>query len=189
MPFLEYLHKMNGYIRGFLLRRKICTDGYVCSVGKTIVRNRGGRILVGNRTCLWPNVKLAAIANEKCNLPLIKIGKYSSLGDRTQIHCGESVNIGDYVLIAWDVNIIEFDYHASGGKSPVPRPILIEDEVWVCPRSIILKGVTIGKGAIVATGSVVTKDVPAFTLVAGNPARPIRTVASWRGTVAPECVK
>jgi acetyltransferase-like isoleucine patch superfamily enzyme len=53
-------------------------------------------------------------------------------------------------------------------------PIIIEDHVWISFNSIILKGVTIGKGAIIAAGSVVTKDVAPFTLVAGNPAKLIK---------------
>lgn len=56
----------------------------------------------------------------------------------------------------------------------VMGPVRIEDHAWVGFNVIILKGVTIGEGAIVAAGSVVTKDVPAFTVVAGNPARVIR---------------
>jgi acetyltransferase-like isoleucine patch superfamily enzyme len=53
------------------------------------------------------------------------------------------------------------------------RPVVIEDDVWIGFGSAVLKGVTIGRGAVVAAMSVVTKDVPAYTIVAGNPAREI----------------
>ena len=53
-------------------------------------------------------------------------------------------------------------------------PVIIEDKVWIGTRSIILKGVTVGEGAIVGAGSVVTKDVQPWTVVAGNPAQKIK---------------
>jgi galactoside O-acetyltransferase len=56
----------------------------------------------------------------------------------------------------------------------IRKPVKIEDKVWIGFNSIILKGVTVGEGAIVGAGSVVTKDVPPYTIVAGNPARIIR---------------
>ena len=56
------------------------------------------------------------------------------------------------------------------------KKIHIKKNSWICARSIILKGVTIGKGSIVAAGSVVTKDVPDFTLVSGNPAKIIKNL-------------
>jgi acetyltransferase-like isoleucine patch superfamily enzyme len=176
------LHKIIGYGRGLLLRRKISVDGLILSIGKTIVANNGGKIQIDNRTCLWPEVKFALTATPRHQSPVIKVGAFSSIGDRSQIHCGQLVSIGNYVLISWDVNIIEFDYHAPGGGIPDPKPIIIEDEVWVGAKCIITKGVTIGKGAILAAGAVVTKDVPPYTLVAGNPAKPIKSVSSWKGT-------
>ena len=56
------------------------------------------------------------------------------------------------------------------------RPVRIEDDAWLAAGSIVMRGVCIGRGAIVGAGSVVTHDVPAFTVVAGNPARVIRTL-------------
>jgi acetyltransferase-like isoleucine patch superfamily enzyme len=179
---MNRIYKIIGYARGFFLKRKITVNGIIQSIGKTIVNNNGGKIIIGNRTCIWPNVKFSLVATPADTAPMIKVGKFSSIGDMTQIHCGHLVSIGDYVLISWDVNIIEFDYHAPGGGIPKPKPIIIEDEVWVGARCIITKGVTIGKGAILAAGAVVTKDVPPYTLVAGNPASPIKTISSWKGS-------
>lgn len=183
---MNTFRKVIGYARGVLLKRKVKITGFIQSIGKTVIVNNGGEIHIGNRTCIWPDVKFALIGTLGRTSPNIKIGAFSSVGDRTQIHCGELVSIGNYVLISWDVNIIEFDYHAPGGGLAVPKPILIEDEVWVGARCIITKGVTIGKGAILAAGSVVTKNVPPYTLVAGNPARHIKTVPSWRGSSTTE---
>ena len=73
------------------------------------------------------------------------------------------------------------DYHSTGQGTEILKPVAIGNNVWIGCKAIILKGVTIGEGAVVAAGSVVTKDVAPFTLVAGNPARVIREVKGWRG--------
>ncbi|MHB8121128.1 MAG: acyltransferase [Desulfuromonadaceae bacterium] len=170
-----------AYLRGYFLYASIESNGPIKSIGKTIINNKNGKIKVGKRTCLWPEVKFSLSNCKNAAAPLLQIGEYCSIGDRTQIHCGNLVKIGNYVLISWDVNIIEYDYHSPGGGHPEPHPIIIEDEVWIGARCIITKGVTIGKGAIIGAGSVVVKDVPPFTLAAGNPARAIKQVQSWRG--------
>lgn len=170
-----------AYLRGYILKLKIRTNGPIKSIGKTIINNKHGLIFVGNRTCIWPDVKLSLIKSREDMIPTLKIGDYGSIGDRTQIHCGDKVEIGNYVLISWDVNIIEYDYHAPGGGLPKPLPIIIEDETWIGACCIITKGVTIGKGSIIGAGSVVTKNIPPYSLAAGNPARVIKKVQSWRG--------
>jgi acetyltransferase-like isoleucine patch superfamily enzyme len=123
----------------------------------------------------------------------IKIGEFSYVGVGTRIWSGESITIGKNVLISHNVGISdtsahEFDYkvraeqYKSLIKNGFPKenfgvktaPIIIEDHAWINFNAIIMRGVTIGKGAIVAAGSIVTKDVPPFTLVAGNPAKVIK---------------
>lgn len=176
------LDSILAYLRGFLLMPQVESTGPIKSIGRTIINNKSGIIRIGKRTCIWPDVKLSLNASPACGAPLVQIGEYCSIGDRTQIHCGKEVRIGNHVLISWDVNIIEYDYHAPGGGHPSPLPIIIGDEAWIGARCIIAKGVTIGKGAIIGAGSVVVKDVPPFTLAAGNPARVIKSVESWRGS-------
>ena len=63
-----------------------------------------------------------------------------------------------------------------------PAPIVVGNNVWIGSHATILKGVTIGDGAIVAAGAVVTKDVPANTIVGGVPAKPIRKIESEGGS-------
>ena len=60
------------------------------------------------------------------------------------------------------------------GQRAVTAPVVIEDHVWIGFRAIVLKGVTVGRGAVVAAGAIVTKDVPPHSLVVGQPARPVR---------------
>jgi len=170
-----------AYLRGYAIKSKICTLGPVKSFGKTIVRNRGGRVIVGSRSCLWPGVVFDLDSGLRDSEAVIEIGEKSSIGDRTEIHCANRVTIGDNVLISWDVNIIENDYHQAGGGKSLESSITIEDDVWIGAHCIILKGVTIGRGAIIGAGAVVTKSVPPYMLAAGNPARPIKEVAAWTG--------
>jgi acetyltransferase-like isoleucine patch superfamily enzyme len=124
---------------------------------------------------------------------IIRIGDRSFIGGRTTVGCAESVTIGNDVLISFDVLIMDHDGHsvnfgeratdvqdwAAGRKQwqHVPiAPVEICDRSWIGAKAIVLKGVTIGTGAIVGSGAVVTKDVPPHCVVAGNPARVIRTL-------------
>jgi len=99
-----------------------------------------------------------------------------------KIRCKERISIGKNVAISHDVTIMDSDgghtLDYDGYKSS--SPIEIADNVWIGSRAMILKGVTIGEGAVVAAGSVVTKDVPANTVVAGVPAKVIRENVSWK---------
>lgn len=98
------------------------------------------------------------------------------------IQCACYIKIGNYCRIANDVLIQDTDFHRSVSSDDIDysSQIIIEDFVWICPKATILKGVTIGEGSIVAAGAVVTKDVPPNCLVAGVPAKIVKTgVLSW----------
>ena len=97
------------------------------------------------------------------------------------IECSCSISIGDDCIIGRDVLIRDSDGHViDNNPDRVSIPIVIEDHVWIGSRAVILKGVRIGKGAIVAAGAVVTRDVPAGCLVAGVPAKVIRENITWK---------
>jgi acetyltransferase-like isoleucine patch superfamily enzyme len=83
-----------------------------------------------------------------------------------------SLHIGDHVSISPEVVILTADHdHTAPGFPLRQRPVTIEDNVWIGMRALVLPGVRIGRGAVVAAGAVVTKDVDPLTVVAGIPAR------------------
>ncbi|MEZ5358264.1 MAG: acyltransferase [Candidatus Zixiibacteriota bacterium] len=178
----ETLTKIFAYVRGLWYRRKIKMAGLVKVFGRINVRNSHGTINFGKRCSIYPGAKLVSNSRSKEKGAVLTVGDCSSIGDRTQIQCRDRVTIGNNVLIAWDVNILEHDFHSPGGGDVVAQPIVIEDEVWIGVRAIILKGVTIGKGSIIGAGAVVTKDVPPYTFAGGNPAKNVKKVKSWMGS-------
>lgn len=122
----------------------------------------------------------------------IDVGRDCFIGEWSYIWSTASIKIGDRVLISHSVNIHDNNSHSLSAQkrhqhyldiitTGHPRKIddmkcksvLIEDDVWIGFNSTILKGVTIGRGAVVGACSVVTKDVAPYTVVAGSPARPI----------------
>ena len=104
----------------------------------------------------------------------IEIGDNSGIGVNSLIGV---VKIGKDVMMGPEVMIITKNHLYSDLTKPMrlqesetPCPVIIEDDVWIGARAIILPGRRIGKGAIVGAGAVVTKDVPAYAIVGGNPA-------------------
>lgn len=97
------------------------------------------------------------------------IGRECFLDGRGGLEIGRNVNISSYTLMITGSHELNSPDFSSSFK-----PIVIEDHVWIGSRATILQGVTIGRGAVVAAGAVVTKDVPPMTVVGGVPAKPIR---------------
>jgi acetyltransferase-like isoleucine patch superfamily enzyme len=109
------------------------------------------------------------------------VGEKTYIGEMNNIRCGgSSIIIGNKCLISQHVNIIGVNHSILKEQNIVDQPwdnikagIIIEDDVWIGCGTTILPGVSIGKGAIVAAGSIVTKNVASYTIVAGNPAKVI----------------
>ena len=101
----------------------------------------------------------------------------------SKIYCFNKISIGNNVAISEDVLIRDSDSHKiliDNKENIYTAPIIIGDNVWIGAKATILKGVKIGDGAVVAAGSVVTRDVPSNCIVAGVPAKIIKENISWK---------
>jgi acetyltransferase-like isoleucine patch superfamily enzyme len=104
----------------------------------------------------------------------LRIGDGSVIGKNATLDCRRGISIGDRVNISSEVAIWTLQHDPqSPSFASVGAPVRIEDYAWVSMRAVVLPGVTIGVGAVVAAGAVVTKDVAPFTIVAGVPAQKI----------------
>lgn len=157
------------------LRRVTRLGANVRVRGRVFVQN-DGRILVAERVHF--------VATTVPTELVAFTGGELTLGPRTFVNYGcsfaatERVSIGADCLFGPYVNITDNDFHdlTDRTRQPEPQPVTIGDSVWIGTRALILPGVTIGDGAVIGAGSVVTKDVPPNGVVAGNPARLLRTL-------------
>lgn len=105
----------------------------------------------------------------------LKIGENSSIADFALVRASTNIEIGANVCISEGVRVLTASHDVSSPCFDLKRaPVVIKDFVWIAMGAIILPGVTIGEGAVVGAGSVVTKDVEPWTVVAGNPAKFIK---------------
>ncbi len=163
-------YSIADHLRGALFGTHLDRHGIVVvSPGSPFpkVVNNGGSIVTGN--CHFFN----GVRLEVYKGATLTIGNGTYINRNSVVIAVGSVKIGKNCRIAWDVVIMDSDLHpVDENEQPiVSQPVVIEDNVWIGCRSIVLKGVRIGEGAIVAAGSVVTKNVPARVIVAGVPAR------------------
>jgi acetyltransferase-like isoleucine patch superfamily enzyme len=114
------------------------------------------------------------------------VGPYCYLGASGGISIGKEVLMGPRVSLFAENHNFERTDISMRQQGVTRHRIVIEDDCWLASGSIILAGVTIGRGSIIAAGAVVTKDVPPYSIVAGNPARVIRSRESVREFSAPQ---
>jgi len=170
--------KVTRMIRGkiFALQHGIKSNGI--RIGKRVSvskPHKNTKVLLGNNSFLYDSVNLYL---DQENASII-IGNNSYINRRSEICCKKSVEIGNDCAISWDVVITDSDYH-NFMSSESTKSVVIGNHVWIGAKSIILKGVNIGDGAVIAAGSVVNKDVPPNVLVAGSPAKIIKQNVVWK---------
>ena len=172
--------------------------------GACLYSRRRGVMVASKCRVAWHRIRFApdaqlAIGNGSIVEAAIRFdrpGATVRIGERTYIGasdliCAEAIEIGDDVLVSWGCTIVDHDSHSLAwqqrrrdvtdwfdGKKDwagVERSeVRIGNKAWIGFNATILKGVRIGEGAVVGAGSVVTHDVPPYTVVAGNPARTVR---------------
>ena len=192
---MDLKRKIKYFLRrifSFFLYKKVSAKGVVIfykNVRIYNLQNDRNKIRIGNQTQIYGELHLFGYGGE------IEIGERCFVGEYTKIWSGNKIIIGNDVLISDNVHIVDTNSHELNHRERADgflriineghtskevnintSPITIGDNVWINFNSIILKGVTIGNGAIIAAGSIVTKDVPPFALVAGNPAKVIKYV-------------
>lgn len=110
----------------------------------------------------------------------IRIGRDVFINQNCTFYDLGGIDIGDAVMIGPNVSLITSGHPLAPSRrrtGVTAAPIVLDRNVWLGAGAIVIGGVTVGENAVVAAGSVVTKDVPADTLVGGNPAKPIRSFA------------
>jgi acetyltransferase-like isoleucine patch superfamily enzyme len=158
-----------------------------CELGR-LVRVRGrplvearGRIVIEDGVSIWSHLARTQLSAGPGALLRLGAGTFVNTG--AAISARARVDIGRNCQVANHVVIMDSDFHGlvERDRPEPPAPIEIGDDVWIAVRATVLKGVRIGRGAVVAAGAVVVQDVPAYTLVAGVPARVVRTLRPPQG--------
>jgi acetyltransferase-like isoleucine patch superfamily enzyme len=167
-------------------------EGLYCETAQVFRHMRArhkGAVVLGNHVSVYAGCSFALGAAGSCS-----VGDFT-LMNGALVMAEERIEIGSHCLISWNVGIADSDFHPLApaqrlidaealapfykDRPPRPklttRPVIIGDNVWIGMNSIILKGVRIGDNSVVAAGSVVTKSVEPNTVVAGNPAVPVKT--------------
>ncbi|MBQ0074885.1 MAG: acyltransferase [Prevotella sp.] len=168
----------------------------ICFLGEIGMINCPERITIGDNTAFGEMVYLTAWDTFQCIKdgktvtqhfnPSIIIGKNCHFGIQNHISATNNITIGDNLLTGKWVTIVDNSHGNTDIDQlqidPLKRPIIskgpvhIGDNVWIGDKATILPNVTIGDGAIIAANAVVTKDVPAYSIAAGNPAKIIKTI-------------
>jgi len=173
----------------FVLICKLYTTIYI-SKGRLVrlpidIRGKKG-IDFGSNITTGKYCRIETISKTEKKRKLLSFGANVIMNDAVHIAASESVIIGNNVLIASKVFISDHNHGSYGkdGSSPlippndrevIASPVVIEDDVWIGEFVSVLPGVTIGKGSVIGTMSVVNRDIPPYSIAVGSPARVIKT--------------
>ena len=182
LPSLLWLLELK--IRGFQISSPIRLFGHpICS------RYPGSSVFLGSHVTLDSSPRANPLGGSSpCVLRTMTSTARLILGDRvglssSTIVSGNSIEIGEDTILGAGSMVLDNDFHVSGHGfswlteySKNSKPVKIGRGCFIGARSMILKGVTLGDRVVIGAGSVVTKDIPAYSVAAGNPARVVRTI-------------
>jgi acetyltransferase-like isoleucine patch superfamily enzyme len=172
-------------------RNVVCGSGVRLYGLPIIVRAAGASIVLGDRVALRSRAANNPLIARPCTLAALRDGAVIEIGSDVGMSgvtlvATTEIKVGPRTLIGAEAMILDSDFHpldplqrrvhqTAGAKS---APVCIGSDVFISARAIILKGVTVGDGAVIAAGAVVSKDVAPGDIVAGNPARTVGLVTS-----------
>lgn len=144
----------------------------IIAKGKPAIQNKG-KITLGTVVSIWSNINRSRLTTHRGGELIIGDNNFINgaiISATTKVTIGNNCKFGPFSMI------IDSDFHnvKDHNKDGESGEIIIEDDVWIGAKATILKGVTIGKGAVIAVGSVVTKNVPENAIAAGVPAKVIK---------------
>lgn len=185
---MRFLRTLFEALVGTLVRRRACflVSETAQVRWSSLWGTRRGKVCIGNGAIVNCRIAFDSPSGQ------VFIGQRCYIGASLLV-CHSSIQIEDDVIVSWGVTIVDHDSHSlswEGRRDDVEnwgkgikhwdgvtiRPVHIEKRAWIGFGASILKGVRIGEGAVVGAGSVVTRDVPPFAVVAGNPARIVRNL-------------
>jgi galactoside O-acetyltransferase len=155
---------------------------------RRVTRAAGNALSVGENSIVHADISFEESGGN------IQIGNRTFIG-RSHLVCYRSLAIGDDVIMSWGVTIVDHDSHSidwtdrrndvlewgagrKDWKNIAHAPVVVSNRAWIGFNVSVLKGVTIGEGAVIGACSVVTRDIPPYTLAVGNPARVIRSLSA-----------
>ena len=192
LPRILYPYKIHDFANAIIMPRirSLWLHSSFKNCHETVTFGKIGRIhgseciSIGEKTHIGDYFYLTTWPERVKEKPSLKIGTHCNFGAFSHITCTHKMDIGDHVLTGKWVSISDNNHGNSSIEQlqmpPNDRPIeskgavVIEDNVWIGDKATILSGVHIGKAAIIAANAVVTKDVPAYCVAAGNPAKIVK---------------
>lgn len=145
-----------------------------------ISKTKGSTIVIGS-ACRFASKKTANLLgiNHRCMISTYNKKSTLSIGDNcgfsgVTIWCFDKISIGNHVRVGANVTIMDGDAHQNDPRAGKDKPVTIEDNVWIGANVIVLKGATIGRNSLIGAGSVVSGNIPANVIAAGNPCKVVR---------------
>ena len=170
--FISIIERMFYRLKGVRLGNGIRFYGFC-----RLYRKEGSTITIGNRVQFVSSSYVNHIGlNRKCSISTEEPDSELIIGDgcgfsSTNIIAFKSIRIGNNVRVGANTVIMDSDFHLDDPRIKPASPIVIDDNVWIGANVVVLKGVHIGENSVIGMNSVVTKDIPANCIAAGNPCK------------------